>query len=267
LFWGLTSSLGAAAGVAGAMLSAWLLAYYPFPANFVILFALAAVVLLFGWSFNLLIREPARTVRTLRRSQRDYFRRLPGLVQEDRPFRRFLVARLLLSLGSMGLGFVTVAAVRRWAVSDGTVGLFTAAMLVGQMVANLVFGLIGDRRGHKTSLEWAAAANAIAFAAAWLAPSAAWFFVVFFLLGVGQGILIVSGILVVLEFCEPARRPTYAGIANTSLGVVGMLGPLLGAWLAGAGFGLLFALSTILSLAALVTMRWWVPEPRWASRP
>ncbi len=267
LFWGLTSSLGAAAGFAGALLSAWLLANYPFPTSFVILFSLAAVVLLLGWGSTLLIREPAHRVQVARRTQRDYLAELPGLVREDRPFRRFLASRLLLNLGSMGLGFVTVAAVQQWAVPDGTVGLYTAVMLLGMTVANLVFGLRGDRRGHKQSLEWAAGAYTLAFALAWLAPEAGWYFLVFFLLGVGQGILVVSGILVVLEFCVPARRPTYAGIANTSLGVVGMLGPLVGAWLASAGFGLLFALSAVLSLAAFVAMRWWVPEPRWASRP
>lgn len=267
LFWGLTSSLGAAAGFAGAILSAWLLANYPFPVSFVILFALTAVILLFGWGFTLLIREPAQKVRVARRSQRDYLAQLPGLVRQDRPFRRFLAARMLLSLGSMGLGFVTVAAVQQWAVPDGTVGLYTAVMLLGMTAANLVFGLVGDRRGHKQSLEWAAGAYTLAFALAWLAPEPVWYFLVFFLLGVGQGILVVSGILVVLEFSEPARRPTYAGIANSSLGVTGMAGPLVGAWLASSGFGLLFALSAVLSLAALVAMRWWVPEPRWASRP
>jgi MFS family permease len=267
LFWGLTSALGAAAGFAGALLSAGLLANYPFPVNFIILFALAGVILLLGWGFTLLIREPAQEVREARRSQRDYLAQLPGLVREDRPFRRFLAARLLLTFGTMGLGFVTVAAVQQWAVPDGTVGLYTAVMLLGMTVANLAFGLLGDRHGHKQSLEWAAGAYTLAFALAWLAPEPVWYFLVFFLLGVGQGILVVSGILVVLEFSEPVRRPTYAGITNSSLGVVGTLGPLVGAWLASAGFGLLFAFSAVLSLVAFVAMRWWVPEPRWASRP
>jgi MFS family permease len=90
-----------------------------------------------------------------------------------------------------------------------------------------------------------------------------WHYLVFFLLGVGQGILIVSGILVVFEFCEPQRRPTYVGVTNTAAGLAAIAGPLVGAWLATRGYGLLFAISGTISLVALVTMHWWVKEPRW----
>jgi MFS family permease len=265
-FWGLTSAIGAGLGFAGSALSAWLLTTYAFPTSFVIIFSLAAVILLFGWLFSTRIREPALPVDGPPQGQREFLAGLPRLLKEDPPFRRFLGARLLMSLGGMGLGFVTVAAVRRWAVSDGTVGLYTGVLLLGQTVGNLVFGLLADRRGHKFALEWAALAYAIAFALAWLAPGEEWYFAVFFLIGVGQGILIVSGILVLFEFSEPERRPTYIGLTNTSLGLVNVVGPLLAVWLAGVGFGLLFAACAVVSLVAWASMRWWVQEPRWAGK-
>jgi MFS family permease len=171
-----------------------------------------------------------------------------------------------MNLGGMGLGFVTVAAVRRWAVADGTVGLYTGVLLLGQTVGNLVFGLLADRHGHKFALEWAALAYAIAFALAWLAPGAVWYYTVFFLIGVSQGVLFVSGLLVVFEFSEGERRPTYIGLTNTSLGLVNVVGPLLAVWLAGVGFDLLFAACAGISFVAWVSMRWWVQEPRWAAK-
>jgi hypothetical protein len=39
---------------------------------------------------------------------------------------------------------------------------------------------------------------------------------------------------------------------------------LLGAWLVTISYGWLFALSAGVNLVALVLMRWWVQEPRWA---
>lgn len=264
-FWGLTSAIGSGLGFAGAALSAWLLTNYSFPTGFVILFSLAFAILLFGWIFSTRIREPAHPVRAVRQGQREFLARLPRLLREDQPFRRFLVARLLMGLGGMGLGFVTVAAVRRWAVADGTVGLYTGVLLLGQVVGDLVFGLLADRHGHKFALEWAALAYAVAFALAWLAPGAAWYYAVFFLIGVGMGILIVSGILVVFEFSEGERRPTYIGLTNTSLGLVNVVGPLVAVWLAGVGFELLFATCSAISFVAWVSMRWWVKEPRWAA--
>jgi MFS family permease len=163
----------------------------------------------------------------------------------------------------MGTGFVTVAAIYRWQIPDGMAGLFTAAYLIGQTVGNLVFGFLADRHGHKLSLELSALATFLAFGLAWLAPAPEWYFAVFMLLGASFGAVVVSGILVVLEFSMPARRPTYVGLANSGVGVANMVGPLVGAGLALISYNWLFALSALASLAALITMRWWVKEPRW----
>jgi MFS family permease len=262
-FFGITMFVGAGTGVAGAALSTWLLKALPFSTNFVYIFAIAATGIMLSWFFLALTREPAQPVTTPRQSNREFLAKLPGIVRRDHNFRRFLIARSLIPLGGMGAGFVTVAAVRQWQVPDGTVGLYTAAYLLGQTVSNPAFGFLADRFGHKLSLEVGALASALAFALAWLAPSPEWFYVVFFLLGINLSAVLVSGILVVLEFSEPQRRPTYVGMANTTVGLVSALAPLLGAWLAGIGYSWLFAASAVTSLVALVAMRWWVQEPRW----
>jgi MFS family permease len=70
---------------------------------------------------------------------------------------------------------------------------------------------------------------------------------------------------VALEFSEPQRRPTYAGMANTTTGLASIFAPLLGAWLAGIDYGWLFAASSAVNLAALIAMHWWVREPRWVA--
>jgi putative MFS transporter len=130
------------------------------------------------------------------------------------------------------------------------------------MAGNLILGFLADRHGHKLSLEIAALLTAAAFGIAWLAPGAEWFYLVFFLLGVTIGATIVSGILVIMEFSPPEKRPTYAGITNTSIGVVTMVGPLLGTWLVLSGYALLFVLSAVIALVSFATLRWWVQEPR-----
>ena len=89
-----------------------------------------------------------------------------------------------------------------------------------------------------------------------------WYYAVFCLSGISVGAVVVSGLLVVMEFCGPSRRPTYLGLANTGTGLAGMLGPMLGALLAAWSYSWLFALSAGVNLAALVTLRWWVREPR-----
>lgn len=266
-FWGLSSSLGVGSGVIGSLFSAWLLRTLPFPRSFVVLFALAASLVTVSWFFLAQTREPPQRVTAPRLSQRQFLAGVPALVRQDPPFRRFLSARVVLALAAMGSGFVTVAALRRWAVSDATVGLYTAILLIGQTIGNLVFGWLGDRQGHKRSLEWGALAYGGAFAVAWLAPAAAWYYLTFVLLGIAAGAMTVSGMMVVLEFSEPERRPTYVGIGSTLVGVASLAGPLLATGLASIDVNWVFAPSVAFSVAAWAAMRWWVAEPRRASRP
>lgn len=262
---GVTAFVGTGMGALGAAFSAWLLAHYPFPTNFFYNFLIAAIGITLSWFFLALTREPVQPVTAPRQSNRQFWARLPNMVRQDHNFRRFLVARLLLVLGTMGLGFVTVAAVQRWSVPDSLVGGFTAALLVGQTAGNLAFGLLADRRGHKLSLELGALATLLAFILAWLAPVPGWYFLVFALLGLTNGANLVSGILVVLEFAPASRRPTYVGLANTFVGLASLAAPLLGAWLAGLGYNWVFAASALFSLLGFVAMRGWVREPRWAN--
>jgi MFS family permease len=265
-FFGTATFLGTGMGAAGAGLSAWLLRSFPFPTSFVTIFGIAAVTISLSWFFQALTREPVQPVEAPLQSSRDFLAGLPDLVRHDRNYRRFLIARSLIGLGSLGTGFVAVAAVHRWQVPDATVGIYTAAYLVSQTASNLIFGLLADRFGHKLCLEVGTLASALAFAAAWLAPSPGWYYVVFCLLGINLGSLLVSGTLVVMEFSSPTRRPTYMALANSIAGVVGIAAPLLGTGLVTISYGWLFAIGAAVNLAGTAAMHWGVREPRWAVR-
>jgi len=266
-FFGITTFVGNGTGALGAIFSAWLLATLVFPANFVATFTLAAFFITLSWVALALAREPEQAVTAPRQSNRQFWAGLPLIMRSDHNFRRFILSRLLLVLGGMGAGFVTVAAVSRWQVSDGTVGLYTLALMIGQTLANVVSGFLADRRGHKLPLELGSALLVVAYLVAWLAPEAGWYFVVFLLLGVGMGAAVVSGTMIVLEFSPADLRPTYTGLVNTAMGVLGIVSPLLGAWLATRSYDSLFALSALFCLAGLIGLRRWVQEPRWLAGP
>ncbi|MBN1658137.1 MAG: MFS transporter [Anaerolineae bacterium] len=265
-FMGTANALGTAAATAGAALSTWILASFAFPSQFVVLFAIAAVCITLSWFFLSLTREPAYPAGG-RGSTRRTLAGLPGIVRADANFRRFLGARALVALGGIGTGFVTVSAVQRWGVPDRTVGLYTAALWLGQAAGNVVLGLLADRRGHKLSLELGTLAAAAAFGVAWLAPAPEAIYLVFVLIGIYSGALISSGVLVSLEFSAPERRPTYVGITNSTAGVANIAAPLLGAWLAAHSYDWTFAASCLAALAGWAAMHWWVREPRWAGMP
>jgi MFS family permease len=262
-FFGITNFGGTATGLLGAAAASWLLNRYEFPYGYILCFAAAAVFIFVSWIFLSLTREPAQVSQESAISQREYWRRLPGIVRTDANFRRYLLSRMVITVGGMGLGFLTVYAAQRWHLPDSQAGNFTASMLAGQALSNLVFGVLADRKGHKLVLELSTLFGALAVGIASLAPSPTWFHAVFALTGSSAAGFLLSGIMIIFEFSSPEVRPTYIGLSNTVIGVAAAVAPMVGGWLAGAvGYRGLFAVAFVIGLVGLVLLHWWVREPR-----
>ena len=170
--------------------------------------------------------------------------------------------RIAVVAGAMGIGFVTVVAIQRWGVADGTVGYYTATLLLGQTLGSLLAGMLADHFGHKTPLMIGAAAQIAGFSTALLGAGPTSYYVVFALLGFSMGIHLVSGTLVSLEFSVPAQRPTYIGISNTTAGLTSLVAPMLGGFLAAVSYQLLFSTCIVVGFGALVWLVIGVRDPR-----
>lgn len=262
-FFGFSSFIGTGLGAAGAIVSGWMLATFPYPQNFAYTFLVAAIAITLSWFSLALAREPVQPIPAHIREKGDQsWQKIKTIVRRDRNFRNFLSSRLLANLGRMGAGFLTVAAIQQWQVSDASVGLYTAALLIGQTLGNLIAGVIADRRGHKFTLELAQWASILTFGMAWLAPGPDWYYAIFFVMGIVNGISIVSGVLIVMEFSQAEHRPTYIGIGNTVTGIGGAIAPIIGGLLAAFSYDWLFLASAILSAAALIVLSVGMREPR-----
>lgn len=259
---GLTSFLGTGAAALGAGVSSRLLRDFAFPLNFVILFSIAAIAILLSWVGLAFVREPVQAVSHERKQEGAGWARMRETVRADHNFRAFMGARMLLVLGAMGSGFLTVMAVERWDVADSVVGIYTAILLLGQTAGNLMAGLIADRVGHKLPLIIGGIAQVTGYTLAVLIASPAGMYAVYALIGLGVGINIVSGVLIALEFSTAERRPTYVGLANSTVGIASGLAPLLGGWIAGFGYPWLFGVGAVIGAAALIWLQFGVADPR-----
>lgn len=264
-FFGFTSFAGTGLGAIGAFFSGWLLETFPFPMNFFYAFLIAGSMVTLSWFFLAQVRESVPPLASHPREPQAMWRKVGRILQGDANFRRFLVARLIGNLSTMGTGFVTVVALERWQVSDGTVGLFTIALLTGQTVGTLLAGVVADRAGHKPVFMLAYLVNTLAFVLAWQAVAPVWFYGIFVLIGVGMGMLTVSNVLSAMEFCLPAHRPTYVGLANTANGIGITVAPLIGGLLATISYDWLFVGSAVTGLVALAMLYVQVADPRFLS--
>lgn len=265
-FFGITMFIGSVFGILGSALSVWLLEAYIYPNSFIILYSIAAVFTTLSWVFLALTREPRDVVANNGQSRQAYWKDLFKIIKNDHNYRRFVVSSLIITLGGMGSGFVTISAIQRFNVSDATVGLYSLALLAGQTVGYIILGKLADRYGHKRSLEIGIVAILLAFLIAFFMRIPSLYFLVFILLGINLSSWIVSGMLVVWEFCDTSRVPTYSGLANTVRGVIGSIAPLIGTQIASVGFGLLFGISALITLIGLFLLKVWVAEPRFYQR-
>jgi len=262
-FFGITNFIGNGAGVLGALALPFVLDRYAFPLGYVITFTVASALMVISWVFIALTREPAVYSSKPAVSQLDYLRSLPAVLRRDRNFRFYLLTQIIFALSGMATGFLVVYAVQRWHLPDAQASGFTVALQIGLALANLFFGFLADRKGHKLSLEICMAVSVLSLALAIVAPSPLWFFPIFFLRGAVNAGIFVSGISIVYEFTDAENRPTYIGLANTIPGVAGALAPLIGGWLAGAlSYQAMFVLSAVIGVVSLGLLRFAVAEPR-----
>jgi len=259
---GLMVFIGSGIGLAFAPLCARLLEARAFPSNFVLCFALCAAGVMLSEFALCFTREPADPAVKDHQSYGEFVRELPLLLRADRDLRNFVLARLLGVVGGMSLGFVTVYAVKQWHLPDASAAWFTRWLMAGQMLGNLAFGAMADRWGHKLPLQVGWLASCLGFVVALAAPAPSWFNAVFFLMGVTAGANFVSGVLMVLELAVPERRATYTGLVNTTLGLASLVSPMVGAALAGWGYRLIFGVSVVAYLAAVVVLTRGVADPR-----
>ena len=206
------------------------------------------------------VKQPAAGL--LSRSKGASRQKIALIVRGDHNYRKFLIARFLINVGRMGAGFLTVAAIAHWSVSDATVGWFTAALFLGQTIGNLLAGVIADRWGHKLTLEIGQWMSLIAFGMAWLAPTPEWYYPIFFFMGLAAGITTVSAVLSCMEFSHRDHLPTYVGVGNTVSGLGSAVAPIIGGLLALYSYNALFAVSALISALALVLLIFTVREPR-----
>jgi MFS family permease len=263
-FFAVSSLLGGLGGLLGSMLTAWVLARWPAPDGYGVCFLISALFM--GLSYGALarVREPRAAAAQAAPPLRAYLRRAGRVLREDRNLAWFLLARGLAFVGMMATGFYTVYALRSYAAPDWTVGVFTSALLAGQMTGNLILGALADRSGHLVSLGIGTGALLLANLAALASPSLGWFTLVFVLQGVLLAAANVSGLNVLLEFApEPGARPTYVGLGTTLLTPVSFGAPLLAGLMADLlGFRAVFATAALGALGSIALLLIRVHEPR-----
>jgi MFS family permease len=264
---GVSHSLGALLGIGGAYFVGKILERYPFPNNFALLFALSFVMTVISFVGLALNREPPSLNVKAHKPMLSYLKTLPVILHEHGNYRRFIISRSIILLGTMAAGFYIVYGTEKFASSPKEIatltGLLTGVLIGSQAVFNLLWGVLADRVGHKLVLVSEAFLMMGAALIAYLASSQIFLVITFILLGAYLAAGQVSGLNIILEFCREDDRPTFIGLTNTLLAPLFAFAPLLGGFIAqGFGFQTLFICAVLAAGLGGLLLMVWVKEPR-----
>jgi MFS family permease len=236
----------------------------PFPANYGVLSLLSLIGVALGLLAFSMIDEPPMTQPVRRQSLRETLEAAPRLFRENIDFRRFITVRVWARVGAIADPFYIVYAREALGIAPRYVGIYLALRVFSAALSNLYWGRVVDRQGNRRLMVLTGSIAAGAPVAALLLPlvfapgstALAWAFtLVFLLIGLSVDGSMTAGSTYLLEIAPEHERVTYAGIANTALGIVTFV-PVLGGLLltaTGNNYPLLLVLAMAGSAVAWAT--------------
>lgn len=247
----------------GAVIAGILLTRLAYPYNFVVCFSLAITAMAVSYVFLWLTREPEGPPIEVKYDRHEFWRNVSRILRTDGNFRWFLVVRSLAQVALMATGFYTIYAVRQYAINEETAGYMTGLMMLVPMVTSPLAGWLGDRWGHRRVYATGMLALGLGILIALVAPTPVWFYLVFALVGVTNGVRWTSIMTITVEFGTEAERPYYIGLANTLIAPTTLLAPIIGGWLVDvAGFPAMFTLALIAASLTIFVLLVILYDPR-----
>lgn len=209
--------------------------------------------------------------------RREAFREL-GAALDRIPFRRVHVLILVLvafgalfdAIEQYNVGLAAPLIAQQWQLSGAQVGLLTTLTFAGMAVGSLLAGVTGDRYGRRITYMYNLVLYTLGALLAAFSPDVGWLLVARFIVGVGLGGELNTGLTLVAELMPTRFRGAAVATVNIAAGGLGIfassalaalvLGPLESAlggptqswrWLLG-----------LLALPALLVFvyRWFLPE-------
>lgn len=260
---------GAQAGLANLFISmsavgaGYLLTYLASPLDFASCFLIACVLFTVSWFALALTREPEDMEKIVPEEKTHFWVAARKILSKDPNFNWFLFTRFLSQFATMGFSFYIIYALRNFNMTAVIAGYLTATLTIAQTVANFGMGWIGDRIGHRAMIIFGAVAALLSAVLAWNATSILWFYPIFILTGLANVSIWTIGLIMTVDFGTEAERPMYIGLSQTLTAPATIIAPLLGGWMVDtAGFIPTFITSTILSVAMIGILIFFVKDPR-----
>ena len=259
---GIRQVLGSAAGAIGGSLISLILYAVVFPTNYALLFFGAFFFTMISFNFLVRVVEQPSVVEGKEGIQLNIFSEAKRIIRTNKNFRNFLFADAFTLMSLAASSFYAVYAVEKFSLPPSYAGTFTAIVMITNMAANILFGIVADTYGHKVNLLVFALCSACAGLFAILSTNILMYGFVFFFLACATQIQAISRLPFVAEMCRENERPVYIGIVNTITAPTVFIGLVFGWFVPRIGYASIFIITSLLAVNSFLILYRFVAEPR-----
>jgi MFS family permease len=251
-FFGTVQLLGGILGFTAAIWAESILRAQGFPEGnqtlFWTSFALSAISVGFVVALK---EEPYPHVQTRPRFS-DTLREIPKILRVDNNFRRFLGARAMMALSTLGVGFVVVdGLVDRISASD--VAVLAAVFILSQAIIGFLLGMVGNYWGWRIVVLTGGVLIALGMAGAVIADSLLSYVAVFIALGGANAVTVIGDPNMSIEMASTSRTGLYIGTTSTLLAPFFIFGPLIaGVLVPVVGYNAIFLAALALAVVSVI---------------
>ena len=261
-YWGFSLILGKLLGMFGTIIAGLMLAKITYPLNYAYMFLVGFVCVAISYVFLSLNIEPEINRQTFAKNI-NVWGRIKVILDANKNFAAFLVNRGFVFLSFMGLGFVTVYGIEKFHLPISYSAIFTAVMLIAEVVGFGIWGTIGDKDGYKRVIEVCNLFLIVGLFALLFVESIWGLYVVFGIISFAHSGEFIADQNIAMEFGKEADRPTYIGMSKTIIGPFLLAAPIIGGGIVKLwGYQSMFLTALIISMIAFVIIKFFVDEPR-----
>ncbi|MCU1439870.1 MAG: hypothetical protein JWP85_867 [Rhodoglobus sp.] len=251
-YYAATQLMGGVLGFSSALFAEHLIKTYEFPVGIQLCFWLCFALSFLSIFFVAGLKEEHYPHPDKRTSLWATLAEIPSLVASNRSYARFIVARSVLALSTLGVGFVVVdglGSVLR--VSDAA--LLAAVFILSQALLGFLLSLLGNYLGWKLIVMLGGALIAVGMAAAVVGGSLPVYIAAFVALGGANAVTIIADPNMSIELAPAAKTSLYLGTTSTVLAPFFILGPLIAGALADVvSYRALFVVAGVLAIVGIV---------------
>lgn len=260
-FYGSVQLLGGLLGFSAALVAENLIRSNPFPVGNQVAFWLCFALSFLSIAFVAGLKEEPYPHVTPRPRFWSTVAEIPALLTGNPSYGRFIVARAVLALSTLGIGFVVVDGLGDVLVPSHA-ALLAAVFILSQAVLGFLLGLVGNYLGWKVVVTMGGVLIALGMGGAVMADSLIVYIAVFVALGGANAVTIIGDPNMSIELAPTDKTSLYLGTTSTLLAPFFIIGPLVAGFVADQlSHAVVFVAAGVLALLGIgLALR--ITEPR-----